>query len=78
MHYGPQRIVTMIGAVIWQGPDSKSDKCSTGSYAVHEVESGSQNRTSCTPQIQYSDHKYRNITDIVQSTMNILYLELLC
>jgi len=77
MHYTPQRIVTMIGAVIWQAPDSKSDKCSTGSYAVHKVESGSQNRTCCTPQIQYSDHKYRNITDIAQSTMNILYLYLL-
>lgn len=74
MHYSPQRIVTMIGAVIWQGPDSKSDKCSIGSYAVHKIEAGSQNRTRYTPQIQYSDHKYRNIIDIVQSTMNILYL----
>jgi hypothetical protein len=74
MHYSPQRIVTMIGAVIWQGPDSKSGKCSTGSYAVHKVESSSQNRICYTPQILYSDHKYRKITDIVQSTMNILYL----
>ena len=74
MHYSAQRIVTMIGAVIWQGPGSKSDKCNTGSYAVHKVESGSQNRTRYMPQIQYPDHKYRNIRDIVQSMMNILYL----
>jgi hypothetical protein len=50
MHYSPQRIVTMIGAVIWQGPDNKSDKCSTGSFSVHKVQFSSQNTTRCKPQ----------------------------
>jgi hypothetical protein len=74
MRYSPQRIVTMIGAVIWQGPDSKSDKCSTGSYAVHKAQFSSQNSTCCTPHKQYSDHIYLNITDNLQSRMNILYV----